>query len=401
MTIKIAARMGRFQMSPSAATSQRARELSLAGHDIIALSSGEPDFQTPDHIIDAAYAAAKAGQTKYTTTSGTAELKAAVADKFRRDNGLEYTADEIIASSGAKQILFNVLMSTVEAGVEVIVAAPYWVAYAQMTEMAGGTTVSVPTTKESGFKLAPEVLEQAITPRTQWLMINSPSNPSGAVYTHDELAGLAEVLRRHPHVGVISDDIYEHILFDGRTFATIAAVAPDLKDRTVMINGASKAYAMTGWRIGYAGGPAALMKEMGKMQSQATAGPCSVSQAAAVAALAGPQHFIAERAKAFEHRRDLVVSMLNQATGLSCARPEGAFYLFPSCEGLIGRRTPSGKVIENDTDFVRYLMDEHGVATVQGAAYGLSPHFRVSIAASEEELIAACERIQVACSSLT
>ncbi|HUS95571.1 MAG TPA: pyridoxal phosphate-dependent aminotransferase, partial [Hyphomicrobiaceae bacterium] len=348
MTIKIAARMSRFQMSPSAATSQRARELRQSGHDIIALSSGEPDFPTPDHVIDAAYAAAKAGDTKYTTTSGTSELKAAIADKFRRDNGLEYSAEEIIVASGAKQILFNVIMATVEQGVEVIVAAPYWVAYSQMTQMAGGSTIVVPTTEASGFKLQPEDLEKAITPNTGWLMINSPGNPSGAVYTADQLRALADVLRRHPHVGIMSDDIYEHILFDGRKFATIAQVAPDLKDRCVTINGASKAYAMTGWRVGYAGGPAALVKEMGKMQSQATAGACSVSQAAVVAALTGPQDFIPERAKAFEHRRDLVVSMLNQATGLTCARPEGAFYLFPSCAGLIGRRTPGGKVIEND-----------------------------------------------------
>lgn len=401
MAIKFAARMSRFQMSPSAATSQRARELRAAGHDIIALSSGEPDFQTPDHVIEAAAQAARDGHTKYTTTSGTTEIKAAVIEKFKRDNGLSYELDEIIVCNGAKQVLFNAIMATVEAGDEVIVGAPYWVAYAQMTEMAGGKTITVPTTEESGFKLQPDDLERAITPRTVWLMLNSPGNPSGAVYTAGELKALAEVLRRHPHVNVMSDDIYEHILFDGRSFSTLAQVAPDLKGRTLTINGASKAYAMTGWRIGYAGGPRELIREMAKMQSQATAGPSSVGQAAVVAALNGPQDFVGDRSKAFEHRRDLVLSMLSQAPGITCARPEGAFYLFPSCAGLIGKRTASGKVIETDTDFVRYLMDEHGVATVQGEAYGLSPHFRISIAASEEELVEACHRIQKACAALS
>ncbi|MCB1509884.1 MAG: pyridoxal phosphate-dependent aminotransferase [Hyphomicrobiaceae bacterium] len=400
MAIKFAARMSRFQMSPSAATSQRARELRAAGHDIIALSSGEPDFQTPDHVIEAAAQAARAGHTKYTTTSGTAEIKAAVIEKFKRDNGLSYKSDEIIICNGAKQVLFNAIMATVEDGDEVIVGAPYWVAYGQMTQMAGGKTITVPTTEDSGFKLQPADLAAAITPRTIWLMLNSPGNPSGAVYTAKELEALAEVLRQHPHVNVMSDDIYEHILFDGRTFATLAQVAPDLKDRTLTINGASKAYAMTGWRIGYGGGPSELIREMTKMQSQATAGPSSVGQAAVVAALNGPQDFVVDRSKAFEHRRDLVLSMLSQAPGITCARPEGAFYLFPSCAGLIGKTTASGKVIESDTDFVRYLMDEHGVATVQGEAYGLSPHFRISIAASEEELVEACQRIQKACAAL-
>ena len=298
MTMKFAARMRRFQMSPSAATSQRARELRQAGHDIVALSSGEPDFATPDHVIEAAMAAARAGQTKYTTTSGTAELKAAVIEKFRRDNGLEFTPNEIIVSNGAKQALFNAFMATIEAGDEVIVAAPYWVAYAQMTEMAGGRTVAVATTEASGFKLAPDDLERAITPRAVWLVLNSPGNPSGAVYSAAELEALAMVLRRHPHVGVISDDIYEHILFDGNRFATLAQVAPDLKSRTLTINGASKAYAMTGWRIGFSGGPAPLIAEMTKMQSQATAGPSAISQAAALAALTGPQDFVAERVAA-------------------------------------------------------------------------------------------------------
>lgn len=401
MVMKFAARMSRFQMSPSAATSQRARELREAGEDIIALSSGEPDFATPEHVIKAAYDAACAGQTKYTTTSGTSELKAAVIEKFKRDNGLTFRPEEIIVCNGAKQAMFNAINATVDVGDEVIVPTPYWVAYAQMTEMAGGTTVPVPTTEESGFKLQPDDFERAITPRTVWLMLNSPGNPSGAVYSADELGALAEVLRRHPHVSVVSDDIYEHILFDGRTFSTLAQVAPDLRDRILTINGASKAYSMTGWRIGFAGGPAALITQMTKMQSLTTAGPSAVSQAAVLSALTGPQDFVAERSKAFEHRRDLVMSMLSQAPGITCARPEGAFYLFPSCAGLIGKRTPDGKVIETDTDFVRFLMDEHGVATVQGEAYGLEPHFRISIAASEEDLTEACQRIQAACASLS
>jgi aspartate aminotransferase len=400
MTFKFAARMGRFEMSPSAATSQRARELRAQGHDIIALSSGEPDFATPDHIIEAAYEAAKAGQTKYTTTSGTDALKHAAMDKFRRDNGLEFELSEMIVSAGAKQILFNVFMATLEAGDEVIVPSPYWISYVQIPQLAGARPVIVPCTTEAGFKLSPEDLDRAITANTRWLMLNTPSNPTGAVYSRDELAALAEVLRRHPHVGIVTDDIYEHILFDGRTFATIAQVAPDLKDRTLTVNGASKSYSMTGWRIGYAGGPPELIREMIKVQSQSTSGPCSVSQAAVVAALTGPQDFVSERASAFEHRRDLVLSMIRQAPGLTCDTPEGAFYLFPSCAELLGRATPGGQRLASSTDFVRYLMDDHGVATVQGEAYGAPGHFRISIAASEEDLVRACERIQEACAAL-
>lgn len=400
-SFKFAARMGRFEMSPSAATSQRARELRALGHDIIALSSGEPDFATPDHVIDAAYAAAKAGQTKYTTTSGTDELKKAAIAKFQQENGLEFGHDEMIVSAGAKQILFNVFMATLEAGDEVVVPAPYWISYVQIPQLAGARPVIVPCGADAGFKLDPEGLERAITPNTRWLMLNTPSNPTGAVYSRDELAALADVLRRHPHVGVVTDDIYEHVLFDGRKFATIAQVAPDLRDRTLTVNGASKAYAMTGWRIGYAGGPAELIREMIKVQSQSTSGPCSVSQAAAVAALTGPQDFVMERSQAFEHRRDLVLSMIRQAPGLTCDTPEGAFYLFPSCTSLLGRKTPGGQVLESSTDFVRHLMDEHGVATVQGEAYGAPGHFRISIAAAESDLVRACERIQEACAALT
>ncbi|MEM7776452.1 MAG: pyridoxal phosphate-dependent aminotransferase [Pseudomonadota bacterium] len=394
-------RVARVTTSPSAMASQRARELQAKGVDMIALSSGEPDFQPPPHVIDAAYAAMRAGQTKYTTISGTAELKAAVREKFARENGLSYTNDEVMISAGAKQVIFNALMATVEAGIEVIVPTPAWIAYEQIVQMAGGTPVTVACAEAAGFKLTPERLEQAITPRTAWVVLNSPSNPSGAVYGHDDLQAIAEVLRQHPHVWVLTDDIYEHIVFDGRQAATIAAVAPDLKSRTLTVNGVSKSYAMTGFRIGFCGGPATLLAAMLKVQSQSTSGPSSVGQAAAVAALNGPQDSLPERCSAFEQRRDLVVSMLNQTRGLSCTRPEGAFYVFPSCAGLIGKKTPAGKSIESDLDFVMYLMDDFNVATVQGAAYGLSPHFRLSIATSTEDLRRGCERIQAAANSLT
>jgi aspartate aminotransferase len=332
--------------------------------------------------------------------SGAAELKAAVIDKFRRENGLDYTTDEIMVSAGAKQVIFNALMATVEQGVEVVIPAPFWIAYEQVVELAGGTARVVACDAAAGFKLTAEQLERHITPATRWLILNSPSNPSGAVYTRDELRALADVLLDHPQVWVLTDDIYEHIIFDGRTAATIAAVEPALKERTLTVNGVSKTYAMTGFRIGFGGGPAQLMAEMLKMQSQSTSGPSSVGQAAAVAALTGPQDFIAARSQEFQERRDLVVSMLNQAQGLKCRSPEGAFYVYPECRALIGRKTPDGKVIETDRDFVMYLMDRHGVATVHGEAYGLSPHFRVSIAASMEDLQRGCERIQRAAAEL-
>lgn len=398
--IQPAARVTRVSASPSAMASQRARELKADGHDVIALSSGEPNFQPPPHVIEAANAAMLAGQTKYTTMSGTAELKAAIAEKFRRDNDLDYSATEIMVSAGAKQVIFNALMATVEPGSEVIIPAPFWIAYEQITQLAGGTPRVVRCGAETGFKLSPDELERHITPATRWLVLNSPSNPSGAVYSANELRGLADVLLKHPHVWVLTDDIYEHIIFDGRQAATIAAVEPKLKDRTVTINGVSKTYAMTGFRIGYCGGPAELMSEMLKMQSQATSGPSSVGQAAAVAALTGPQDVVPARAQEFEERRDLVVAMLNQARGLSCRTPEGAFYLFPDCSGLIGKKTSAGKVIETDRDFVMHMMDDHGVAMVQGEAYGLSPHFRLSIAASLEDLTRGCERIQRAAAEL-
>ena len=400
MTVKSASRVSRVSASPSALASQRARELKAKGEDVIALSSGEPDFQPPPHVIQAAHDAMLAGQTKYTTMSGTAELKAAIIDKFQRENGLEYSASEVMVSAGAKQVIFNALMATVEKGCEVIIPAPFWIAYEQIVQLAGGTPRVVTCGAETGFKLDAERLARHITPATRWLVLNSPSNPSGAVYTRDELRELADVLLKHPQIWVLTDDIYEHIIFDGRKAATIAAVEPRLKDRTITVNGVSKTYAMTGFRIGFCGGPAAMMAEMLKMQSQSTSGPSSVGQAAAVAALTGPQDILRERSDAFQERRDLVISMLNQANGISCRSPEGAFYVFPNCAELIGKKTPQGKRIENDKDFVMHLMDEHGVATVHGEAYGLSPHFRLSIAASMEDLKRGCERIQRAAAEL-
>lgn len=398
--LKPAQRVTRISASPSAMASQRARELKAQGEDVIALSSGEPDFQTPGHVIEAAHRAMLAGQTKYTTMSGTAELKAAIVEKFRRENDLDYQPSEIMVSTGAKQVIFNALMATVEKGDEVIIPTPFWIAYEQIVELANGTARLVPCAAERGFKLDAEELERHITPATKWLILNSPSNPSGAVYTQEDLRALADVLLAHPNVWVLTDDIYEHILFDERKSTTIAAVEPRLKARTVVVNGVSKTYAMTGFRIGFCGGPENLMAEMLKMQSQATSGPSSVSQAAALAALTGPQDFVGQCAAAFQERRDLVVSMLNQAKGLSCRSPEGAFYVYPNCGELMGRTTPGGKVIENDRDLVMHLMDDYGVATVHGAAYGLSPHFRISIAASVDDLTRACERIQRATAAL-
>jgi aspartate aminotransferase len=399
-TIKSAARVTRVSASPSALASQRARELKAQGEDVIALSSGEPNFQPPSHVIEAAHAAMIAGQTKYTTMSGTAELKAAIAEKFRRENGIEYSPNEIMVSAGAKQVIFNALMATVEYGREVIIPAPFWIAYEQIVQLAGGAPRIVTCDAQSAFKLTAEQLAQNITPATQWLVLNSPSNPSGAVYTEAELRALADVLLEHPNIWILTDDIYEHIIFDDRKAATIAAVEPRLKGRTVTVNGVSKTYAMTGFRIGYCGGPVALMADMLKMQSQSTSGPSSVGQAAALAALTGPQDFLAARAQEFQDRRDVVVSMLNQASGLSCRSPEGAFYVYPDCSELIGKKTPDGQIIETDRDFVMHLMDQHGVATVHGEAYGHSPHFRLSIAASMEDLQRGCERIQKAAAEL-
>jgi aspartate aminotransferase len=395
-----AQRLTRIKPSPTIAVTQKARELQAAGRDVIGLGAGEPDFDTPDNIKEAAIRAIRAGQTKYTAVDGTPELKAAVRAKFKRENGLDYALDQITVSNGGKQVLYNAFMASLNPGDEVIVPAPYWVSYPDMAVLAEGTPVFVECPQSDGFKLRPEALDRAITPRTKWIVLGSPSNPTGAAYTADELRALAEVVRRHPHVWVMTDDMYEHLVYDGFAFATIAQVAPDLYDRTLTVNGVSKSYAMTGWRIGYAGGPKALIKAMGAMQSQTTSNPSSISQAAAVEALNGPQDFISERAAAFKERRDLVVSMLNQASGITCHRPDGAFYVYPSCEGAIGRTTPTGQVLKTDDDFVTYLLESEGVAVVQGAAFGLSPFFRISYATSTALLEDACVRIQRACAAL-
>jgi len=396
----IADRINRIKPSPSSMAGQRARELRAAGRDIVGLTAGEPDFDTPGHVVEAAARAMAASRTKYTDVGGTPELKAAIVAKFRRENGLEYGNGEVIAGTGGKQVIFNALMCTVQEGHEVIVPAPYWVSYPDIVALAGGTPVFAPCAPEHGFKLQPADLERAITPRTRWLVLNAPNNPSGAVYSREELAGLAEVLMRHPQVWVMTDDMYEHILYDGRSFHTMAQVEPALRERTLTVNGVSKAYAMTGWRIGYGGGPAELIKAMTKLQSQSTSNPSSIGQAAAVAALNGPQDFIAERAAIFQRRRDEVVSLLRAIDGLSCHAPEGAFYVFPSCAGMIGRKTPRGAVIRNDEDFVLYLLDEENLAVLQGAAYGVSPFFRISFAASIELLREGCARLKRACDKL-
>ena len=398
--LKVTDRVGRISASPSAVASQRARELQAEGHSILALSAGEPDFQTPPHVIEAAHKAMLDGETKYTSISGTPALKEAVREKFQRENGLDYGHDEILVSTGAKQVIYNAIMATVEKGDEVIIPAPYWISYEQIVQLVNGTAKVVTCGADVGFKLSAQALEEAITPNSRLLMLNTPSNPSGAVYTEDDLAALAEVLRAHPQIWILTDDIYEHIVFDGLKAATIAAVAPDLKDRTITVNGVSKAYSMTGFRIGYAGAPKDLIKHMNKVQSQSTSGASSVGQAAAVAALNGPQDFVETCRQAYQERRDLIVSMLNQTTGVSCQTPEGAFYAFPDCSGLMGTTTPEGKRIENDEDLVMHLMDDHGVALVHGAAYGVSPNFRVSFAASMEELEEAGRRIQSAANAL-
>ena len=398
--IHIASRLNRIKPSPSSMAGQRARELRAQGRDIVGLTAGEPDFETPQHIKEAASRAMSEGQTRYTDVGGTPKLKEAIAHKFKSENGLAYAANEIIVGTGAKQVIFNALMCTVDAGDEVIVPAPFWVSYPDITLLAGGVPVPVDCPSSKGFKLQPEALERAITPRTRWLVLNAPNNPSGAAYTHAELKALAEVLMRHPHVWVMTDDIYEHILYDGRKFATIAQVEPALKERTLTINGVSKAYAMTGWRIGYGGAPAALVKAMVKLQSQSTSNPSSISQAAALEALSGPQDFIAERTKIFQSRRDMVVKTLNAIPGITCHLPEGAFYVFPSCANAIGKTTPEGKVLATDEDFVMYLLESQNLAVLQGAAYGVSPFFRISFATSVEKLQEGLRRLRLACEAL-
>jgi aspartate aminotransferase len=396
----LAARLDRIKPSPTIAVTNKARELKAAGRDVIGLGAGEPDFDTPDNIKEAAYAAIAAGDTKYTAVDGTPEVKQAIVGKFKSENGLDYGVDQITVGSGGKHVLFNAFMATLDPGDEVIIPAPYWVSYPDMVLLAEGTPVIVEAPQSNGFLLRPEDLEAAITPKTKWLMFNSPSNPTGAAYTLDQLKALGEVLKRHEHVWVLSDDIYEHLVYDGFKFHAIAAAVPELYERTLTMNGVSKAYAMTGWRIGYAGGPAPLIKAIAKVQSQSTSNPSSVSQAAATAALNGPQDYIAMSNEVFRERRDLVVGMLNQATGLDCPTPNGAFYVYPSCAGLIGKTTPDGATINSSEDFAGYLLESEGVAVVHGTAFGLDPHFRISYATATELLEDACQRIQRACASL-
>jgi aspartate aminotransferase len=378
-----------------------ANELKAAGRDVIGLGAGEPDFDTPDNIKEAAIAAIRRGETKYTAVDGTPAMKAAVAAKFKRDSGLDYAPNQITVGTGGKQVLYNAFMASLDPGDEVIIPAPYWVSYPDMVLLAEGEPVIVPCGQNNLFKLQAEDLEAAITAKTKWVMLNSPSNPTGAAYSRAEMKALTDVLKRHPHVWVMTDDIYEHLVYDGFEFATPAEVEPELYDRTLTVNGVSKAYCMTGWRIGFAGGPAELIKAMSKVQSQSTSNPSSVSQAAAVEALTGPSDFIAEHNAAFKARRDLVVDALNTCVGLQCHRPEGAFYVYPSCAGTIGKKTPDGKTIESDGDFVTYLLDAEGVAAVQGEAFGLSPYFRISYATSTEALEEACKRIKRACEALS
>jgi aspartate aminotransferase len=379
---------------------QRSRALKAAGYDVVGLTAGEPDFDTPPNVVEAVVRAMAASKTKYTDIGGNAELKAAVRDKFMRENQLDYSTAEVIVSTGGKQVIFNALMATVQKGVEVIVPAPFYVSYPDIVMLAGGTPVPVTCPPEKGFKLQPEDLERAITPRTRWLILNAPNNPSGAVYSRQELRALAEVLLKHPQVWVLSDDIYEHVLFDGREFCTMAQVAPELKERTLTVNGASKAYAMTGFRIGYCVGPQELIKAMTKLQSQSTSSPSSLGQAATLEALTGPQDFIAERTKIFQDRRDSVVAQLNAIPGITCHLPEGAFYVFPSCAGVMGKKTPSGQILKTDEDFVLYLLDSEKLAGVHGAAYGSTPFFRFSFATSMAVLNEGCARLRRACEQL-
>ena len=396
----IADRLSRIKPSPTIAVTTKANELKAAGKDVIGLGAGEPDFDTPDHIKAAAKAAIDAGQTKYTAVPGTPALRKAICDKFKRDNGLDYTPEQIQVACGGKQNIYNALLATVNPGDEVIIPAPYWVSYPDITLLAEGEPVFVDCPKEQGFKMTADALEAAITDKTKWVIINSPSNPTGAGYTYDDMKALTDVLLKHEHVWVMTDDMYEHIVYDDFKFVTPAQVEPKLYDRTLTLNGVSKAYCMTGWRVGYAAGPVELIKAMNKIQSQSTTHTSSVSQAAALAALEGQHDFIKSNNAAFKERRDLVVKMLNEAEGLDCAVPQGAFYVYPSCAGVIGKTTPDGKVIDSDEDFVTYLLESEGVAAVHGEAFGLSPYFRVSYATSNEALTEACTRIQRACAAL-
>ena len=391
----------RVKPSATIAATQKARDLKAAGRDVISLSVGEPDFDTPDNIKRAAIAAIERGETKYTPVAGIQPLREAIAAKFKRENGLDYKASQTIVGTGGKHILFNAFLATVNPGDEVIIPAPYWVSYPDMVAIAGGTPVAVETRMEHGFKLQAEDLDRAITPKTKWLILNSPSNPSGAAYTHAELKAVTDVLLRHPHVWVLTDDIYEHLTYGDFKFVTVAQVEPNLYERTLTMNGVSKAYAMTGWRIGYAAGPLPLIKAMDMIQGQQTSGACTIAQWASVEALNGPQDFVKKNKAIFQARRDLVVSMLNQARGITCPSPEGAFYVYPSIAEAIGRKAPGGKKIETDEDFVAALLETEGVAVVQGSAFGLGPNFRISYATGTQVLEDACAKIQRFCASLT
>ncbi len=392
--------IGRIKPSPTIAINDLSKKLKAEGRDIIGLAAGEPDFDTPDNIKQAAIAAIRRGETKYTAVDGMPELKQAICKKFKRENGLDYKPSQVSVGTGGKQVLFNALVCTINPGDEVVIPAPYWVSYPDIVLFAGGTPVAVPTRLADGFKMKPEALERAITKNTKWLIFNSPSNPTGAAYTRAELKALTDVLARHPHVWVLSDDMYEHLVYDEFVFTTPAQVEPRLYERTLTLNGVSKAYCMTGWRLGYAGGPEFLIKAMAVLQSQSTTNPSSITQWAAVEALNGPQDFIPRHNQVFKERRDLVVSMLNQAKGIECHKPEGAFYVYPSCTGAIGKQAPSGKKISTDEDFVTELLAAEGVAVVHGTAFGLAPAFRISYATKTEHLEEACRRIQRFCGSL-
>jgi aspartate aminotransferase len=396
----LSAALDRVKPSATIAVTDKARALKAAGRNVIGLGAGEPDFDTPANIKLAAIHAIEAGKTKYTDVGGIPELKEAIAGKFQRENGLTYKPNQIIVGTGGKQVLYNALMATINPGDEVIIPAPYWVSYPEMVSLAGGEPVSIVCTAKQGFKLQPEALEKAITAKTKWIILCSPSNPTGAAYSRAELKALTDVLVKHPHVWVMTDDMYEHLVYDDFVFTTPAQVEPSLYERTLTVNGVSKSYCMTGWRIGYAGGPAELIKAMATIQSQSTSNPCSISQWASVEALNGPQDFIPVNNKAFKERRDLVVGMLNQAKGIDCPRPQGAFYVYPSCAGAIGKTSPSGKAIANDEDFVTELLETEGVAVVQGSAFGLGPAFRISYAAKNSDLEEACKRIQRFCGNL-
>ena len=396
----LASRLNRIQPSPTIAMSIKARELKAEGKNIIEIAAGEPDFPTPPHIIKAAEDAMSRGETKYTDPDGTPALKQAICEKFKRDNNLDYVTSQVTIGTGGKQVLYNALMATLNAGDEVIIPAPYWVSYPDMVLLAEGTPKIVECPLDKNFILQPEDLERAITPKTKWIILNSPSNPTGSGYTWEDLKKLTDILIQYPNVWVMTDDMYEHLVYDDFKFCTPAQVEPELYSRTLTVNGMSKAFCMTGWRIGYAAGPENLITAIRKIQSQSTSNPSSISQAASVAALNGPMDFLAKNNYVFKQRRDLVCSMLNQAKGITCPTPDGAFYVYPSCAGLIGKKTPDGKMLKTDEDVVTYLLETEGIAAVHGAAFGLSPHFRISYATSTEALEDACQRIQRACSAL-